>query len=115
MKSVYSAVWTGSLNKADYASSLKGWTGSLNKAVCASSLKGTFGKGIILRSLCVGFIPLCTCKSLRVRSRGKNVWNFLKKCKSCILIRALVSGYTDCENMRSINYIKFDANMYGGS
>ena len=40
---------------------------------------------------------------------------FLKKCKSCILIRALVSGYTDCENMRSINYIKFDANMYGGS
>jgi hypothetical protein len=50
MKSVYSAVRTGSLNKAICASSLKGSemksvycavrTGSLTKASCASSVKG---------------------------------------------------------------------------
>jgi len=48
MKSVYSVVRTGSLNKAVCGSSLRGMksvysvvrTGSLNKAVCGSSLRG---------------------------------------------------------------------------
>jgi hypothetical protein len=64
MKSVYSAVRTGDLNKAVCASSLKGFynrvekclqrgtdwgfksvrTWSINKAVCASSLKGFYNR-----------------------------------------------------------------------
>jgi len=43
------------------------------------------------------------------------MWSFLKKCMSRVLLRALVGGYTDCKNMRSINNIKFDENMSGVS
>jgi hypothetical protein len=44
------------------------------------------------------------------------MWSFFfKKCLSCILLRAFIGGYTDCKNMRIMNYIKFDANMSGGS